>query len=80
MATFHAPPWCPPPTTTFLRLIMMGAFAFALISPPFHSPEARDSGCSDSGLLTFQKQIKGLVDATIRLVRRTRPDHSRRLA
>jgi hypothetical protein len=80
MATFHAPPWCPPPTTTFLRLIMMGAFAFALISPPFHSPEVTDSGFSDSVLLTFQNQIKGLADATFRPVRKTRPDHSQRHA
>ncbi len=24
MATFHAPPWWPPPFTTFLRLMMIG--------------------------------------------------------
>jgi len=32
MATFHAPPWWPPPATTFFRLIMIDAFdPFAIV-------------------------------------------------
>ena len=34
MATFHAPPWCPPPLTFFTLLMMTGASSFALIPPP----------------------------------------------
>gem|GEM_PF-3428093 len=30
MATFHAPPWWPPPWMTFLRLIMIGAFTVVI--------------------------------------------------
>ena len=36
MATFHAPPWCPPPAMTFLRLMMTGAaFGCVPISTTF---------------------------------------------
>jgi hypothetical protein len=34
MATFQAPPWCPPPAITFLRLIIVGAFDPEPISLP----------------------------------------------
>lgn len=45
MATFHAPPWCPPPATTFFRLMMTGAaFDCPLILTTLFSPGGGSSG------------------------------------
>lgn len=56
MATFQAPPWCPPPAMTFLRLMITGALDLPPMTSPFLSPGARDSRAKVKESLTSQNR------------------------